>query len=296
MFHSLSNHARGLIIAATGGMVLTIDIPLIRLAGGDSWSILFLRAGSALVAALAAWLIWKMRSGRAAPPLMPGRAGIVVAFLYGLSTVSFIIAVHTTSTANLVFILVFNTAFAMLLSWLILRERPRPATLAALVLMVTGVMVIVNASIGSGYLVGDMAALSSAFLLALAITISRADGRDMGFAALVGNVLPLVVATWFVARNGLNVEAPIWVIIDGAVVMPLSFFLLATAPRFIGAPEVAMFYLLETVLAPIWVWAIFAEVPSRASLVGGLILILTLIGHSVWQLRSARRRSTRATA
>jgi drug/metabolite transporter (DMT)-like permease len=51
-----------------------------------------------------------------------------------------------------------------------------------------------------------------------------------------------------------------------------------------------MFYLLETVLAPIWVWMIFAETPSRNSLIGGAILIVTLVAHSLWLLNEGRKR------
>ena len=51
-----------------------------------------------------------------------------------------------------------------------------------------------------------------------------------------------------------------------------------------------MFYLLETVLAPIWVWLIFSEAPTAASLVGGLILVVALVAHSLWQIRDGRRR------
>ena len=71
--------------------------------------------------------------------------------------------------------------------------------------------------------------------------------------------------------------------------MPISFFCLAAGPRYISGGEVAMFYLLETVLAPVWVWAIFSEVPSRNSLIGGVILIAALVAHSIWQLASKRR-------
>jgi drug/metabolite transporter (DMT)-like permease len=53
-----------------------------------------------------------------------------------------------------------------------------------------------------------------------------------------------------------------------------------------------MFYLLETILAPIWVWIVFSEVPTRQTLLGGAILILALFGHSLRQMRvkAARMR------
>lgn len=49
-----------------------------------------------------------------------------------------------------------------------------------------------------------------------------------------------------------------------------------------------MFYLLETVLAPIWVWLIFNETPTAMTLVGGGILVATIGSHSLWM---ARRKS-----
>ena len=51
-----------------------------------------------------------------------------------------------------------------------------------------------------------------------------------------------------------------------------------------------MFYLLETVLAPVWVWMIFGEEPTTRSLIGGVILVTALVAHSLWQLWDGRRR------
>jgi drug/metabolite transporter (DMT)-like permease len=285
----LSDHAKGLALTAFGGLTLTVDIPLIRLAAGDNWTILFLRSGTTLLATLVIWAVWRSFSSKT-PQLIPGRLGLVVAALYGVGSVAFIIAVYNTSTANLVFILAFNTMFAALLSWLFLKERPRPATLLAMLLMIVGVLIIVWDSVGSGQMLGNLMALTSAFCIACAITISRASGREMGFTSLIGVLFPFVVAGVMVSETGLNVSAPWWIIFNGAVVMPIAFFCLANGPKYLSSPEVAMFYLLETVLAPIWVWMIFAEVPTRNSLIGGTILIVTLVAHSLWQLHDGRKR------
>lgn len=289
MASSFSNHSKGLLLTAIGGLVLTVDIPLIKLANGDAWSILLLRSGTTFIAAIAIWAIWRMLSP-GAPALLPGRAGLAVAVLYAMSSVTFITAVYNTATANLVFILAFNTMFAALLSWIFLGERPRAGTLLAMAAMVVGVLIIVADGLAAGNFFGDMMALTSAFLIATAITISRATDKDMGFTPLVAVVLPFALAATVVSQSGFSVQAPWWIILNGAVVMPISFYCLATGPRFLSGPEVAMFYLLETVLAPIWVWILFMETPTTASLIGGTILVVALLAHSIWRLTEARRR------
>ncbi|UCI05997.1 DMT family transporter [Mesorhizobium sp. B1-1-8] len=283
------DHQKGLLITAAGGLMLTFDIPLIRLADGGAWTIMLLRTATTFVAAMIIWSVWRAMS-RNAPQLIPGRAGLVVAICYGLTGVTFVTAVYHTSTADLVFILAFNTVFAALLSWVFLGERPRLVTIAAMLIMIFGVLIIVGGSVGTGHLFGDFMALCSAFFVAVAITISRTTDKDMGFTALVGVLLPLGLAAFMVTGEGFHVNAPWWIIFNGAVVMPISFFCLANGPKYISGPEVAMFYLLETVLAPVWVWMIFAETPSRNSLIGGAILIVTLVAHSLWQLHEGRKR------
>jgi drug/metabolite transporter (DMT)-like permease len=286
-----SQYAKGLALTAFGGLVLTFDIPLIRLAEGDAWSVLMLRTGTTFLAALVIWAIWRLISPNA-PKLVPGRTGLIVSVLYGLTSVAFITAVYNTSTANLAFILAFNPMFAAILSWIFVKERPQPATLVAMAVMIVGVLLIVYDSIGHGRLFGDFMALLTALLVASAITVSRSSKEDMGFTSLVGVIFPFVVAVAMVGQTGYRVDAPWWIIFNGAIVMPISFFCLASGPRYISGGEVAMFYLLETVLAPVWVWAIFSDVPSRNALIGGAILIVALLAHSIWQLLEARRRPT----
>ena len=51
-----------------------------------------------------------------------------------------------------------------------------------------------------------------------------------------------------------------------------------------------MFFLLETVLTPVWIWLIFGEVPTRAVMIGGTVVILTLLAHSLWRLSQTMQR------
>jgi drug/metabolite transporter (DMT)-like permease len=137
----------------------------------------------------------------------------------------------------------------------------------------------------------------AAATIALAVTLSRLSGRDMGFAALISAVVPAFIAGLLVWNQvGLHMEAPGWTMLNGLVLVPTAFYCLALAPVFISGPTVGMFYLLETILAPIWVWMIFKEVPSSQTLLGGGILLSALIAHSIWELNEDRRARFAAPA
>ena len=288
-------HRRGLAITGLGGLALSFDIPLIRSAGGDVWSLLAVRSLSTFVIALGAWFVLNRMLGRKIS-LMPGKAGLLVGIFYGINSCTFLLAVFNTSTANVVFILAFTSMFAAILSWIFLKERPSNATLVTMLVMVLGVGLIVQDGLESGHLFGDAMAASSAFLLASAITISRASTRDMALVPLVTAIFPAAVALLMLPAGGFTIAAPGYILFNGLVMIPLAFFCLATGPRYLSAPEVGMFYLLETILAPIWVWMVFAETPTTQTLIGGSILIFALIGHSLWQMRSRSLKAAVACA
>src|SRR5262245_9460115 len=143
-------HRRGLAITGLGGLALSFDIPLIRSAGGDVWSLLAVRSLSTFVIALAAWLVINRVFGRKIS-LLPGKTGLVVGLFYGINSCTFLLAVFNTSTANVVFILAFTSMFAALLSWVFLKERPSNATLTTMLVMVLGVGLIVQDGLESGH-------------------------------------------------------------------------------------------------------------------------------------------------
>lgn len=296
MFANLSDHRKGLLLTTFGGLTLSMDIPLIRLSSGEVWSVLSARSFATIVVALVALFVIRLvalfvirRVTGSLRSVTPGWLGLPVAFFYGLTTLSFLLAVYYTTAANVVFIIALNPMFTALLSWIFLKERPALSTFITMGAMVIGVALIVGDGMEGGHLLGDALSVVASFSIACAITISRASRRDMGFASLLAAVFPASVGLYHLIPTGFSIDHPAWILFDGAVLMPLSFWCLATGTRFLSAPEVAMFYLLETILAPIWVWMIFAEAPTNMALAGGAILILALGAHSLWQARVKTR-------
>ena len=280
----LSPHMRGVIITFLGGLALSFDIPVVRLADGNVWSILFLRSILTFGVALVALFIIRIVSGRI-PRIVPGLPGIMVAMLYAASTILFMLAVFNTTSANVAFILAFNPMFGALLSWIFLGDKPGRATFIAMAAMTAGVLIIVQNGLESGHFIGDLYAAASALAIAGALTYSRATRQDFGFTPIVAAILPAAIGLLMVTNVGFSVSEPFWIAVNGLFLTPFAFWALAIGPKYLSAAETGMFYLLETVLAPVWVWLVFSEEPPLATLVGGAIILVALVWHSAHSMR-----------
>ena len=287
----MNDRTKGFALAALGGMALTLDIPLIRLTGGDVWSVPFVRG--LMIAPIGFLVWWYLReTGRYNEALLPGKLAPLVLLFYGASSALFFIGVFNTSTANLVFILAFSPMIAALLGWIFLNEKPAPQTFLAMAVMIFGVFIIVREGLNGGHWIGDAAAFGSCCSIATAITLSRISKRNHGFTVMISQLVPAMIALPYIATHGVSIPEPFYMALNGCLFLPLAFFCLAAAPRYIGAAESAMFYLLETIFAPVWVYFIFREVPTRSALTGGSILLAALVAHTVWELNRSKSQVT----
>jgi drug/metabolite transporter (DMT)-like permease len=282
---SIYDPRRGVALGLVGGTVMSLDVPMIRLAGADAWTSLTIRA-ACLALLFMPLAIAAHRKARLEGRTVINRAWIEVGILYGISNMLFTIGVFTTSTANLVFILALNPLLSAVFAWMIVGERPSGATLLAIGATLFGVGLIVSEGMGRGTTLGDMAALGAATAIALLLVRTRQSGGDMSLAPGIGGVLSFAVAAPLALAFSDMPQQPAWLLANGLIAVPIAAACLALAPRFITAPQVGMFYLIETVMAPIWVWMVFGETVSAMTLAGGAIVLCAIMAHSLWSMRS----------
>ena len=70
--------------------------------------------------------------------------------------------------------------------------------------------------------------------------------------------------------------------------MFLGITLFTAGARLIPSAQASLLSLLEVILAPVLVWVAFAEQPSTSTLIGGVILLVTLAAHTVADVNVAR--------
>ena len=104
---------------------------------------------------------------------------------------------------------------------------------------------------------------------------------------MVGKLFVATFALFFIESFVLLEKDLIIVPLMCILCVAIPFVLVTIAPRFITAPEVNLFFLLETIIGPIWVWLIIKEQPTTETILGGIVIIVTIAVHSFLKLKNS---------
>mgnify|MGYP006285943477 CR=1 FL=1 len=283
------------LMIALGGLLFTLDLPLLRLSMADQWTMVFVRGILLFLAIAALWLM--ARAGGDKTPFIGGKAGIAVALCSTLGNMAYIGAVAHTPAANVVFLIALTPVLTAALTRITLGEKVHGFTWTATLAAFAGAAIIASDGLRTGNWAGDGLAFVSAFCSATIFTIIRASGKKMATSLALGSLSSSMVALAFFTVSPFSILAPgyeglpalFWLALNGLVAIPLGTVLLARGPRLLPSADVSMFFMLETVLTPVWVWLLFGETPSERVMTGGSIVVVALLGHSWWRLASSAR-------
>ena len=173
-----------------------------------------------------------------------------------------------------------------ILGALFLRESPDKKTIIAIFITFGACVYIFHNSLKLGNIYGDLFGLVTAFGLAFNATLARyAKDRDLVPSAVIGKLCVAIFAFFFVENFELLERDLFYVPLMCIMCVAIPFVLVTIAPRFITGAEVNLFFLLETILGPIWVWLVIKEQPSLETILGGSVIILTIGIHSFLALK-----------
>jgi drug/metabolite transporter (DMT)-like permease len=288
---SLNGIGFGLVLALMGGFLFTFDLPLLRLAETDKWTMIVGRGVLLFLAISFTWLTLRVLRNDDTP-FIAGKAGWAVIGTNTIANIALIAGASETKIANVAFILALTPLLTAVFARIFLKEEVKLFTWLATLLALVGVGIIMKDGLSSGGIVGDLLAALCSVCTAAAFTIIRGSRKNVANSLAMGSLTSAIVVLIFFPVSlhtlneaaGFGLPAWFWLVMNGIVVIPLASVLIATGPRYLPSVDVSMFFLLETVLAPIWVWMIFGEQPSRMVLIGGTIVIVTLIVHSIWRM------------
>ncbi len=281
----------GLLLAFTGALLLSFDTLLLRLVNADPFQIAFWRGALMFSAGLGVSVILRLR-GNTTLGLANGRAGFTVAAFYGFASIFFVTSAMMTSITNMLVIIATTPLWAAIGSSVLLKEQTPARTWLASVTALMGIALVVWPGFSGGANTGDALALLTAWGMAGAFVLSRRCRANLALTPAMGGLLSAIALAPFVRKFGFGrPDQALLMIVEAAMLVPLALGLIAMAPRYLPAPQVGLFLLLETVFGPFWIWAVLGERPAVHVLTGGAVVLLTLLGHSAYTIRALRRAS-----
>jgi len=272
---------KGIGIALFGALLMSLDPIFIRFSGVNEVETSFL-FGLFTAISMAVVIQLNDKRGLIRVLLDSGWPLLLAGILMLGSASGLVFSIKNTSIANTFLIFSATPAIAAALSWVFLREKVTKQTLAAIVAVMLGISVVVSGSMGSGNWRGDLMALFAVTCLALMFTLLR-KYQDVSRMGAVGVGGFLLAATMFFFTEPSLFSTNTWLIMGamGLLTAPFGRVLSMVATRYATAAEVSMTLMLETVLAPIWAFIFFSEIPAFTSLVGGAVILVTISAYTL---------------
>jgi hypothetical protein len=288
---------------------IPIVASLLALGAGAVWSLGGIAAKVADGADPFQYLVWRsvavivvvealsFLQRKPAPTLTAYRSGrtmIIANVMLFIASFGFVYAVKTTSPANAAFLGSTVPIFGALLAWVILRERLNWVTIVAIVVAFIGLLVTVVGDLGSGTMVGNLAALSSAVGFAGYTVCVRSD-RDRDWSPVLPGyaVMMIVVCGTVTLAKGNPLVPPtgdlLLALLHGGVIIVLGTYMFNHASKQVPAAVMTLFAQTEMVLVPVWSITLLGERPKTMVLLGGCIIFVAILGKAVYDARTANQ-------
>jgi drug/metabolite transporter (DMT)-like permease len=284
---NLSDQQKGSFLAFVAVMFITPDSLFIRLSNVDTWGLVFYRGIIPFFTVLIGMLIvYKLNFFKML--FTSGYHGLIFITTFSITNITFVVSIQNTNVANTLVMIALAPMLSAILGAIFLKEMPDKNTCTAIAVTFFAALYIFYDSLQLGNIYGDILGFITALGLAVsAVTIRSAKKKNLLPAAVVGKLFVAIFATFFIETYALVDRDLLIVPLMSIMCVAIPFVLVTIAPRFIPAEEVNLFFLLETIIGPFWVWMVIKEQPSIETIHGGIVIILTLAIHSFVKLKNS---------
>ncbi|MGE0822208.1 MAG: DMT family transporter [Candidatus Binatia bacterium] len=285
-----SNRLKSALLMAAAGLCWSTGGILVRsVAVTNAWEVAFWRA-LFMTLFIGMVLTVQYRQQAVTRIVAVGLPGLLAGMFLSLCSFLFILSVMRTTVANALILMSTTPFVAALFGRWFLGERVLRHTYLAMTAGLAGVSLMFMDATGSGALSGNLLACGVPLAFGANIMLLRRMGAtvDMVPAVLLAGLIAVTVAlplSWPVTASWHDISV---LAVMGVFQLGLGCLLMTLAAPQLSAAEIGLLSLLETTLGPVWVWIGIGEQPSDPALLGGVIVISSLVMNEMARL--PRRR------
>jgi drug/metabolite transporter (DMT)-like permease len=220
------------------------------------------------------------------------------AVAYACTVLLFVSANKLTTSANAILLQYTAPVYVAILGHFLLNERVDWIDGLAVVLVLAGMSLFFLDRLSAANALGNGVAVLSGVAFAWLVVLMRKQKHGSPLGSIVlGNLITGIVGIPFMFHPPRDMSSWTGLLLLGVFQIGFSYLFYARAIRHVTALEGILVPVIEPILNPIWAFLFIGERPGHWALIGGVVVIATVILRSVHSIRSRReavRRTQRA--
>ena len=225
------------------------------------------------------------------------RISAITSVLYAALLILFVVATKMTTAANAIFLQYTAPVYVLILEPIFYKEKFRGRDFVTVAACLAGMSLFFVGKLRPQDVSGNLFALASGVCFALFFLLlrhSKARQVNRAASAIYGNLIVVVLcapAFLGAARRGISPEDYARLAYLGIVQIGFAYLLFTLAmARGLRSLDAGIIGYVEPVLNPIWVFLFLGERPSGWAIIGGVIIIASVIVHMLFESKSKRTK------
>ena len=214
------------------------------------------------------------------------KAQILGSLCYAATVISFVAANKMTTATNAIMLQYTAPLYIILLSGPLLKERIRWFDVTAVIGTLAGTCLFFMGKLTPGGLSGNFRAIFSGITFALMILMLRMQKEaSPAGSVILGNILTALICLPWMLKSPPDAAALPWILGLGIFQLGMSYVCYTVAIKRVTAIEGTIIPMIEPILNPIWVLLFLGEKPTLFALIGGVIILLSILSRTWFDWR-----------
>jgi len=222
------------------------------------------------------------------------RGNIITALCLSATTVLFVFANKQTTAAAAILLQFTAPIFIILIQFMFYKTKPKPSELTAVFVTICGMILFFLDRLDGGGFMGNIFAIASGLSFAGVFVCNKRPDTNPEQAILLGFLINILIGIPFAVFEAANpsmwLEPNAWTSLTvwffaailGIVQVGCAYIFftigIKKTPALLGCLITAM----EPVLNPVWVALATPERPGKFAIIGGIVIISTVVCYNIW--------------
>ena len=285
------NKIPGPILIFWGALCLSFGGLIVKsFEGANLWQILFWRQFFFAIIIIL-YLLFSYRKNFFKSFYKSGLPGFVAGLFLSVGFAAYVFSMYTTTVANTNFIITTEIIFLAIFGYFFLKEKINLITFISIILGMSGVLLIVGSSLSiqsNEQFLGNVVAFIMPISFAiLVIIIRKYPNVDMVPSQLTAGIAAAIIGFLIAGKLSISPHDLFLAFLAGFFQIGFGFILITTGSQTTPAAVVGVLMLTESVFGPLWAWLFINEEPPISVLIGGGIIICSILLQSFYGKKSS---------